>query len=264
MRRALLPDPNGQIAALDAVLRDLDRRADQGAAVDEIYCLGNLGSQACLERVKTRCARVLRGRHERDVLERAHKADSAVGAEALRTLLQLYGCDDAAALEKLRAPDSEAALAEELAKKAEHAFDLRISPLERDVSSMLKRMLLHPGLRGLVLKFMQQTRLRREGDEALRWLGGLGASARVDDAVLVHERPFPELDRVFRDYDWGRSAFLFFGGSEEAGVHADPKRPGVVAATPGSLRAGAKEATYLLWESAAVELVRLPVASHGA
>ncbi len=309
MKRAVLPDVHGNLEALDAVLRDIDSRNDRGAGIAEILCLGDVvglgpNPRECLERVKQRCARTLLGDHERKTIEKIRKPLNPVedlgpgGREGvLWAIHQLLGSDagpgydDSPTIELLGtvfAPDYEAKLAAELARRTEHATELQVPLAERMAGgetamtrALLTRMLTHSGIRGLVLQFMHRTKIRREADEWLRWLGSLPASARIDHARLVHDNPFapgdgrPVLDApadpakpfhplstLFSKLDWGSSTLLFFGHSHAAGVYRDPARPGLLAANPGCLKAGAPEATWLLWDPAAeprVELVRVPV-----
>lgn len=309
MKRAVLSDVHGNLEALDAVLRDIDCRNDRGAGIAELFCLGNVvglgpNPRECLERIKQRCSRTLLGDHDRRMLEKIRKPLNPVedlgpgGREGvLWAIHQLFGSDagpgydDSPTIEllgKVMAPDYEASLAEELSRRTEYATELHVPLAERMAGgesaltrALLRRMLTHSGLRGLVLQFMHRTRIRREADDWLRWLGSLSASARIDHARLVHDNPFtpgdgrPVLDAppdpakrfhpvssLFSTLDWGNSTLLFFGHSPLAGVFRDPLKPGLLAASPGSMNAGAPEATYLLWDpdsESRVEVVRVPV-----
>jgi predicted phosphodiesterase len=72
VRTAFITDIHGNLAALEAVLADIDR-----VGVDEIICLGDTvgyGPQPreCLTVVRQRCGLVLMGNHEHAVLHGAH------------------------------------------------------------------------------------------------------------------------------------------------------------------------------------------------
>ena len=60
-RIAVISDIHGNIPALDAVFDDIDRRG-----IRDVYCLGDLvgkgpGADAAIDRVRSRCARVVMG-----------------------------------------------------------------------------------------------------------------------------------------------------------------------------------------------------------
>lgn len=201
MRRALLSNVHGDLEALEAVLRNIDLRNDHGAGIEEILCLGNavgLGPRPreCLELLKKRGVKLLAGRHERALLRKSSQPGWAVNAATgypepgaregvLWALHQLFGDatrvqpDDAPTrdfLLDLRAPDFETRLARELAGKLHQVPELK--------SARLEDFLTHVVGRGLLLKFIHRTRLRREGEDWLAWLKDLPASLKVDDLEL--------------------------------------------------------------------------------
>ncbi|HEX7900805.1 MAG TPA: hypothetical protein VF950_23805 [Planctomycetota bacterium] len=201
MRRALLSNVHGDVEALEAVLRNIDVRNDRGAGIEEILFLGNvvgLGPRPreCLELAKKRGTRVLAGRQERALLRKATQPGWAINAATgypepgaregiLWTIHQIFGdptrvqADDAPTrdfLLDLRAPDFETRLAREVAGKLDHIPELK--------TARLADLLTHVVGRGLVLKFIHRTRLRREGEDWLAWIKELPATLKVDDLEL--------------------------------------------------------------------------------
>jgi hypothetical protein len=206
VHRALLSNVHGDLEAFEAVLRNIDLRNDRGAGITEILCLGNvvgLGPQPreCLELAKRRCSAVLQGKQERALLRKAGQPgwqlNEATGYPEpgaregiLWALQQLFGDqirvapDDAALRDLLldvRAPDYETRLARELADKAGKIPELKGAPLDA--------LLTHTVGRGLVLKFIHRTRIRREAEDWLGWVKSLPATLRIDDLDLT-----PEMD----------------------------------------------------------------------
>jgi hypothetical protein len=197
MRRALLSNVHGDLDALEAVLRNIDLRNDRGAGIQEILCLGNavgLGPRPreCLELLKKRCSRVLAGRQERALLRKATQPGWAINAATgypepgaregiLWALHQIFGdqtrvqADDAPTrdfLLDLRAPDFETRLAKEVSGKLDQVPELK--------SARLMDFLTHVVGRGLLLKFIHRTRLRREGEDWLAWIKELPAALDVE------------------------------------------------------------------------------------
>lgn len=204
MRRALLSNVHGDLDALEAVLRNIDLRNDRGAGIEEILCLGNavgLGPRPreCLELLKKRCSKVLAGRQERALLRKATQPGWALneatgypepGAREgiLWAVHQIFGdatrvqADDAPTrdfLLDLRAPDFETRLARELAGKLHQVSELK--------SARLEDFLTHVVGRGLLLKFIHRTRLRREGEDWLAWIKELPGAVDVDGLRLTPE-----------------------------------------------------------------------------
>ena len=201
MRRALLSNVHGDLEALEAVLRNIDLRNDHGAGIEEILCLGNavgLGPRPreCLELLKKRGVKVLAGRQERALLRKSTQPGWAINAATgypepgaregvLWALHQIFGDatrvqpDDAPTrdfLLDLRAPDFETRLAREVAGKLDQIPELK--------TARLADLLTHVVGRGLLLKFIHRTRLRREGEDWLAWIKELPASLAVDGLEL--------------------------------------------------------------------------------
>ena len=201
MRRALLSNVHGDAEALEAVLRNIDARNDRGAGIEEILFLGNVAGLGprppeCLELAKKRGTKVLAGRHERALLRKATQPGWAINAATgypepgaregvLWAIHQIFGdstraqADDAPTrdfLLDLRAPDFETRLAREVSGKLDKIPELK--------AARLADVLTHVVGRGLVLKFIHRTRLRREGEEWLAWLKELPASLAVDGLEL--------------------------------------------------------------------------------
>lgn len=210
MRRALLSNVHGDLEAFEAVLRSIDLRNDRGAGIAEILCLGNvvgLGPQPreCLELARKRCSAVLAGRYEKALVRKAAQPgwqlNEATGYPepgaregVLWALQQLFGDHlrvapgDAAVRDLLldvRAPDYETRLARELGEKADRIPELK--------GARLADLLLHTVGRGLVLKFIHRTRLRREAEDWLAWAKALPAELRLDD---LHLTPETDVGRV--------------------------------------------------------------------
>ena len=204
MRRALLSNVHGDLDALEAVLRNIDLRNDHGAGIEEILCLGNavgLGPKPreCLELLKKRCSKVLAGRQERALLRKSTQPGWAINAATgypepgaregiLWALHQIFGdqtrvqADDAPTrdfLLDLRAPDFENRLAREISGKLDQIPELK--------SARLTDFLTHVVGRGLLLKFIHRTRLRREGEDWLAWVKEMPATLEVDDLQLKPE-----------------------------------------------------------------------------
>jgi hypothetical protein len=201
MRRALLSNVHGDLEALEAVLRNIDVRNDRGAGIEEILFLGNvvgLGPKPreCLELAKKRGSRVLAGRQEKALLRKATQPGWAINAATgypepgaregiLWALHQIFGdatrvqADDAATrdfLLDLRAPDFETRVAKEVAGKLRQIPELKSASLEDFLSHVVGR--------GLLLKYIHRTRVRREGEEWLAWLKELPPTLKVDDLEL--------------------------------------------------------------------------------
>lgn len=206
MRRALLSNVHGDLDAFEAVLRNIDTRNDRGAGIGEILCLGNLvgfGPQprACLELAKKRCSAVLAGKSERALLRKSSQPgwqlNEATGHPEpgaregiLWALQQLFGdqlrvaADDAAVRDLLidvRSPDYETRLAREIGVKLDRIPELK--------AANLADVLTHVVGRGLVLKFIHRTRIRREGEDWLSWIRSLPQTLQIDELLLT-----PDLD----------------------------------------------------------------------
>jgi hypothetical protein len=206
MRRALLSNVHGDLDALEAVLRNIDVRNDRGAGIEEILFLGNVAGlgpkpKECLELAKKRGSQILAGRQEKAVLRKATQPGWAINAATgypepgaregvLWTLHQLFGdatrvqADDAGTrdfLLDLRAPDYETRLAKEIGDKLRKIPELKGAPLERVLTDVVGR--------GLVLKFIHRTRVRREGEDWLAWLKERPATLKIDDLELSESFP---------------------------------------------------------------------------
>jgi hypothetical protein len=206
MRRALLSNVLGHLDALEAALRNVDLRNDRGAGIEEILFLGNVVGpgpkpKECLDLAKSRGTKVLAGRQERAVVRKATQPGWAINAATgypepgaregvLGTIHQLFGdstrvqADDAPTRDFLldvRSPDYETRLAKEIGDKLRKIPELKGAPLERVLTDVVGR--------GLVLKFIHRTRVRREGEEALAWLKELPATLEVDGLHLSETFP---------------------------------------------------------------------------
>jgi predicted phosphodiesterase len=222
LKRAVLSDIHGNLEALDAVLRDIDRRNDRGAKIEEAVCLGDVfgygpNPRECVDLVRRRCKVVLAGNHELGLLQKIKtpqlgltRATGFGGLGAREGILwaihQLYrdptpvGRDDdytRSLIERMKAPDYEARLARELSGRLPPGSGFRLPLKERllkaegaIVRQFLEGLLLHADVRPLVEEFFDKVRARREGDDGLRYLGTLPTSARLDGALLVHDNPF--------------------------------------------------------------------------
>lgn len=222
MKRAIISDIHGNLEALEAVFRDIDRRNDKGEKIGEILCLGDFlgygpNPRECAEAVRRRCSVVLAGNHELGLLEKLRAPRLALnrttgfgglGAREgiLWSIRQLFGDDrpvekgdDAIRefLEKLRAPDYEQALARELCRRADLGGNFKM-PLSRRllkgeqemVRELLEKMLTAPEVRPLLETFHERSRIRREGEAWVSWLSSLPTTARADGALLVHDNPY--------------------------------------------------------------------------
>lgn len=201
MRRALLSNVHGDLEALEAVLRNIDVRNDRGAGIEEILFLGNvvgLGPKPreCLELAKKRGTRVLSGRQERALLRKSTQPGWAINAATgyaepgaregiLWALHQVFGDatrvqpDDAPTrdfLLDLRSPDFESRVAKEVAGKLRQIPELKAAKLEDFLGHVVGR--------GLLLKYIHRTRVRREGEDWLAWVKDLPAALKVDDVEL--------------------------------------------------------------------------------
>jgi hypothetical protein len=210
VRRALLSNVWGDLDAFEAVLRNIDLRNDRGAGIGEIICLGNVvgfGPQPreCLELARKRCSAVLAGKQERALLRKATQPGWQVneatghpepGAREglLWALQQLFGDqirvapDDAAIRDLLldvRAPDYETRLARDISAKLDHLPEFK----QGTPKELFERLLTHTAGRGLVLKFIHRTRIRREAEDWLGWAKSLPATLQIDDLPLT-----PDLD----------------------------------------------------------------------
>lgn len=297
MKRAVLGCVHGNLEAIEAVLRDVDRRNDRGAGIGEIVCLGDtVGSgpnpRECLEIVRKRCGKVLAGEHEAAVLAKilapAKPVAPEIRAGVVWAIQQIYGDDlrvredDAYVrelIEKNRAPDFEDRLIRELAGKADNAGDLQLGIADRFLKGeggparrLFEKMLGHHAIRGLVLKFMNRTRIQREAEEWVRWISALPRAHRADGARFVHDNPFAPgdgtsatPDRIFAEYDWSGLSLLFVAHSHVAGLWTDPRRPGAILVNPGAVGAPGRDATYALWTPEAsperrIRIVTVPAA----
>jgi diadenosine tetraphosphatase ApaH/serine/threonine PP2A family protein phosphatase len=201
-------------------------------------------------------------------------------------------------IERLRAPDYEPILAQELCTQLKLGPDFKMPLTQRLLKAdgeiakhLLVKLLASADVRELLEEFHRKARARREGEETMAYLSSLPTSAQVDGALLVHDNPFqpgdsryvldtPTLEnvkassayhpvqKIFSDYDWKGVRFVFFGHSHFPGIYTDKSRPGHFAANPGSVgipRGEALESTYLLWNpmakvrTHALRLARVPL-----
>lgn len=201
MRRALLSNVLGDLEALEAVLRNIDLRNDRGAGIEEILFLGNVAGpgprpRECLELARKRGSKTLSGRQERAVLRKSVQPGWAINAATgypepgaregvLWTLHQIFGDttrvtgDDAPTRDLLldvRAPDFETRLAKEIGAKLQKIPELKAARLDQVLTDVVGR--------GLLLKFIHRTRLRREGEDWLAWLKELPPTLSVDGVEL--------------------------------------------------------------------------------
>jgi predicted phosphodiesterase len=222
VKRAILSDIHGNLEALEAVFRDIDRRNDEGQKIEEILCLGDVvgygpNPRECLDLVRRRCKVILAGNHEMGLVEKVKtprlglsRSTGFGGMGAREGILwaihQLYGdsspvnSDDALTrgmIERLRAPDYEPTLARELCTHLKLGPDFKMPLKQRLLKAeselarqILEKFLASPDVRGLLEEFHQKTHARREGEERVNFLSTLPTSARVDGALLVHDNPF--------------------------------------------------------------------------
>ncbi|HYE97578.1 MAG TPA: metallophosphoesterase family protein [Planctomycetota bacterium] len=302
MKRAVVGCIHGNLEALEAVLRDIDRRNDRGAGIGEIVCLGDVvglgpNPRECLEIVRKRCGKVLAGEHETAVLSKILAPGKPIAPPEIRAgvvwaIQQIYGDDlrvredDAYVrelIEKHRAPDYEDRLVRELAGKADNAGDLQLGIADRFLKGeggparrLFEKMLGHHAIRGLVLKFINRTRIQREAEEWIRWISALPRAHRADGARFVHDNPFAPgdgtpatPDRIFSEYDWSGLSVLFVGHTHVGGVWTDARRPGALLVNPGAVGAPGRDPTYALWTRDAspgrqIRIVTVPVGQKDA
>jgi predicted phosphodiesterase len=323
MKRAIISDIHGNLEALERVFRDIDRRNDGGQKIEEILCLGDVvgygpNPRECLDLVRRRCTVVLAGNHELGLVEKIKTPRLGLGRSTgfgglgaregiLWAIHQLYGesspvhSDDTSTremIERLRAPDYEPTLAQELCAHLKLGPDLKMPLTQRLLKGeaeitrqLLVKLLANPNVRELLEEFYRKTLARRDGEEHVAYLSSLPKSVRVDSALLVHDNPFlpgdsryvldtptreslkasaayHPVEKLFSDYDWRDVRFVFFGHSHFPGIYTDKSRPGVFAANPGSVgipRGDTLESTYLLWNPEArarnhlLRLARVPL-----
>ena len=229
MKRAVLSDIHGNLEALEAVFRDIDRRNDRGEGIEEILCLGDVfgygpNPRECADLVRRRCAVVLAGNHELGTLQKLKtprlglgRATGFSGLGAREGILwaihQMYRDatpvtkeDDftRGLIEKVKDPDFEARLARDLSARLPKGSALRLPLKERllkgegnIVRQFVEKLLLNAEARAVVQEFIEKIHARREGDEWAAYLSTLSKSARVDGALLVHDNPFEPGDAKY-------------------------------------------------------------------
>lgn len=209
MRIAILSDIHGNETALDEVLLDIERKKYK---VDEIWCLGDIigygpRSLACLKKVKSVCAHVLQGNHERFAVMKANeprynlqlagfKGPGAV--EGLHwALRQLYG--DATPIQGSKERDAYTSELLARVRDADYASKL-VCEASKQVSvslplfsrlkggeALVKHMLLDKGTREVYGKFMNALEQVEEGNELIDYMANLPTEKIVDvDGVKIH------------------------------------------------------------------------------
>jgi predicted phosphodiesterase len=218
---AVLSDIHGNLEALDAVLRDIDRRNDDGERVEEILCLGDVfgygpNPRECAELVRRRCKLVVAGNHEHGVLEKIrnpslglNRATGFGGRGAREGVLwaihQLFldatpiRGDDAytqSLVEGMLSPDVEHRLIHEfcdglnLNSEATISWSQRLLGGETPLAKrLLEKALMNPETRGKVDQLCQKLRHIQEAREWISAVTSWPTLARVDGALLVHDNP---------------------------------------------------------------------------
>lgn len=210
MRIALLSDIHSNEDALDETLLDIERKR---YSVDEIWCLGDIigyGPRplACLKKVRSVCAHVLQGNHERFAVMKAmeprynlelagFKGPGAV-AGLHWALRQLYGdatpvqkdkkeCDryTRELLARVRADDFE----ERVLSEASKEFSVGV-PFFKRVSggdAMVRALLGNRETRELYRKFTEQLENVEQGNELVEYMADLPTEKIVDvGGVKIH------------------------------------------------------------------------------
>lgn len=218
VNRAILSDVHGNLEALEAVLRDIDRRNDEGEGIREILCLGDVigygpNPRECLDLLRRRSKVLIAGNHELGVVEKVRTPRLGIGRATgygglgaregiLWAIHQLYDDrtpvakdDDAFTrelLEGLRAPDYEQRLIHEVCERLKGP-DFKTNLAQRLLKGdgeMVEKILGNPEARNLLEDFFRKLRARREGDDRVNFLSSLPKATRVEDALLVHDNPF--------------------------------------------------------------------------
>ena len=211
MKVAVISDIHGNLEALERVFRDIDRRNDDGQKIEEILCLGDVvgygpNPRECLDLVRRRCTVVLAGNHELGLVEKVKTPRLGLGRSTgfgglgaregiLWAIHQLYGesspvnSDDTTTremIERLRAPDYEPTLVQELCTRLELGPDFKMPLTQRLLKAqteitrqLLAKLLASPSVRALLEEFHRKTRARREGEEHVAYL------AQVTDKTTI-------------------------------------------------------------------------------